>query len=36
MAEQKIFAGPRIKRIRQDQNETQTAMAAALGISHPI
>ena len=33
MAEQKIFAGPRIKRIRQDQNETQTAMAAALGIS---
>ncbi len=33
MAEQKIFAGPRIKRIRQEQNETQTAMAQALGIS---
>ncbi len=33
MAEQKIFAGPRIRRIRQDQNETQTAMAQALGIS---
>ncbi len=33
MADQKIFAGPRIKRIRQEQNETQTAMAQALGIS---
>jgi XRE family transcriptional regulator, fatty acid utilization regulator len=33
MAEQKIFAGPRIRRLRQSRNETQTAMAEALGIS---
>lgn len=33
MAEQKIFAGPRIKRIRQEHDQTQTAMAQALGIS---
>lgn len=33
MAEQKIFAGPRIRRIRKARDLTQTAMAAALGIS---
>jgi hypothetical protein len=33
VAEQKIFAGPRIRRLRQSRNETQTAMAEALGIS---
>ena len=33
MAEQKIFAGPRIRRIRTGFNLTQTAMAEALGIS---
>ncbi|WP_421853919.1 helix-turn-helix domain-containing protein [Oricola sp.] len=33
MAEQKIFAGPRVRRIRNQQGLTQTAMAAALGIS---
>jgi XRE family transcriptional regulator, fatty acid utilization regulator len=33
MAEQKIFAGPRIRRLRQERGETQTAMAEALGIS---
>lgn len=33
MAEQKIFAGPRIRRIRQAKGVTQTAMAAGLGIS---
>lgn len=33
MAEGKIFAGPRIRRIRNEQGLTQTAMAEALGIS---
>ena len=33
MAEQKIFAGPRIRRIRQGKGITQTAMAEGLGIS---
>ena len=33
MAEQKIFAGPRIRRIRNAKGLTQTAMAAGLGIS---
>ncbi len=33
MAEQKIFAGPRIRRIRTGLKLTQTAMAAELGIS---
>jgi XRE family transcriptional regulator, fatty acid utilization regulator len=33
MAEQKIFAGPRIRRIRHSMKLTQTAMAAELGIS---
>lgn len=33
MAEQKIFAGPRIRRIRNAKGLTQTAMAEALGIS---
>ncbi|HEX2017645.1 MAG TPA: short-chain fatty acyl-CoA regulator family protein [Aurantimonas sp.] len=33
MAENKIFAGPRIRRIRNGLGLTQTAMAEALGIS---
>ncbi|PZU20301.1 MAG: Cro/Cl family transcriptional regulator [Shinella sp.] len=33
MAEKKIFAGPRVKRIRASLDLTQTAMAEALGIS---
>lgn len=33
MAEQKIFSGPRIRRIRTAKGLTQTAMAAELGIS---
>jgi XRE family transcriptional regulator, fatty acid utilization regulator len=33
MAEQKIFAGPRIRRIRKTKGLTQTAMAGGLGIS---
>ncbi|MCV0395304.1 MAG: XRE family transcriptional regulator [Rhizobiaceae bacterium] len=33
MADQKIFAGPRIRRIRNAKGLTQTAMAAGLGIS---
>ena len=33
MAEQKIFAGPRIRRIRNAMGLTQTAMAEGLGIS---
>ncbi|MBN9243645.1 MAG: helix-turn-helix domain-containing protein [Mesorhizobium sp.] len=33
MAEQKIFAGPRIRRIRNTKGLTQTAMAEGLGIS---
>src|SRR5690606_20172769 len=33
MADQKIFAGPRIRRIRNARGLTQTAMAEALGIS---
>ncbi len=33
MAEQKIFAGPRIRRIRMGLGLTQTAMAEGLGIS---
>ncbi|MEL7428735.1 MAG: short-chain fatty acyl-CoA regulator family protein [Pseudomonadota bacterium] len=33
MADQKIFAGPRIRRIRSGLNLTQTAMAEQLGIS---
>ena len=33
MAEQKIFAGPRIRRVRNALGLTQTAMAQGLGIS---
>ncbi|TIL86362.1 MAG: helix-turn-helix domain-containing protein [Mesorhizobium sp.] len=33
MADQKIFAGPRIRRIRSAKGLTQTAMAEGLGIS---
>jgi XRE family transcriptional regulator, fatty acid utilization regulator len=33
MAEQKIFAGPRIRRLRMERTLTQTAMAEGLGIS---
>lgn len=33
MADQKIFAGPRIRRIRNAKGLTQTAMAEGLGIS---
>lgn len=33
MAEQKLFAGPRIRRVRNDLGLTQTAMAEGLGIS---
>jgi predicted transcriptional regulator/DNA-binding XRE family transcriptional regulator len=33
MAENKIFAGPRVRRIRNSLELTQTAMAEALGIS---
>ena len=33
MADQKIFAGPRIRRIRKERGLTQAAMAEALGIS---
>src|SRR5690554_789341 len=33
MAEQKIFAGPRIRRIRNAKGLTQTAMAEGLSIS---
>jgi predicted transcriptional regulator/DNA-binding XRE family transcriptional regulator len=33
MPEQKVFAGPRIRRIRQAKALTQTAMAEGLGIS---
>ncbi len=33
MAEQKIFAGPRLRRIRNQLELTQTAMAEELGIS---
>ncbi|KAB0571008.1 MULTISPECIES: helix-turn-helix domain-containing protein [Brucella] len=33
MSERKIFAGPRIRRIRNERGLTQTAMAEALGIS---
>ena len=33
VAEQKIFAGPRIRRIRNQKGLTQTAMAEGLGIS---
>jgi XRE family transcriptional regulator, fatty acid utilization regulator len=33
MAQQKIFAGPRIRRIRNAKGLTQTAMAEGLGIS---
>jgi len=33
MAERKIFAGPRVRRVRQGCGLTQTAMAEALGIS---
>lgn len=33
MAERKIFAGPRIRRIRNAKGLTQTAMATGLGIS---
>lgn len=33
MAERKIFAGPRIRRIRMARGLTQAAMASALGIS---
>ncbi|TIX91049.1 MAG: helix-turn-helix transcriptional regulator, partial [Mesorhizobium sp.] len=31
MADQKIFAGPRIRRIRSAKGLTQTAMAEGLG-----
>ncbi|GLQ36884.1 Cro/Cl family transcriptional regulator [Rhizobium albus] len=33
MADQKIFAGPRVRRLRNGMDMTQTAMAEALGIS---
>jgi transcriptional regulator with XRE-family HTH domain len=33
MADQKLFAGPRIRRIRNAKGLTQTAMAEGLGIS---
>ncbi len=33
MPDQKIFAGPRIRRIRKERGLTQTAMAEAVGIS---
>src|SRR5690606_4871549 len=33
MAERKIFAGPRIRRIRMARGLTQTTMASGLGIS---
>ncbi|WP_273727781.1 XRE family transcriptional regulator [Brucella gallinifaecis] len=33
MSERKIFAGPRIRRIRNERGLTQTSMADALGIS---
>ena len=33
MADQKLFAGPRIRRARQELGLTQSAMAASLGIS---
>ena len=33
MPDQKIFAGPRIRRIRKERALTQTAMAGAIGIS---
>lgn len=33
MADQKIFAGPRIRRMRMERSLTQTAMAEGLGIS---
>ncbi|MBD7989463.1 XRE family transcriptional regulator [Ochrobactrum sp. Sa2BUA5] len=33
MSERKIFAGPRIRRIRNERGLTQTSMAEALGIS---
>ncbi|MGU3398874.1 short-chain fatty acyl-CoA regulator family protein [Brucellaceae bacterium D45D] len=33
MSERKIFAGPRIRRIRNERGLTQTAMAEGLGIS---
>lgn len=33
MAERKIFAGPRVRRIRNQRGLTQTAMAEGLGIS---
>ena len=33
MADQKIFAGPRIRRLRVERSLTQTAMAEGLGIS---
>jgi XRE family transcriptional regulator, fatty acid utilization regulator len=33
VAEQKIFAGPRLRRLRQEKGLTQTAMAGSLGVS---
>ena len=33
MAEQKVFAGPRVRRLRNGLAMTQTAMAEALGRS---
>ncbi len=33
MADQKIFAGPRVRRLRMERGLTQTAMAEGLGIS---
>lgn len=33
MAERKVFAGPRIRRLRNEKGLTQTAMAEGLGIS---
>ena len=33
MAERKIFAGPKVRRLRQSLSLTQTAMAEGLGIS---
>ena len=33
LVERKLFAGPRIRRLRREQRLTQAAMAEALGIS---
>ena len=33
MADQKVFAGPRIRRLRNSMGLTQTAMAKQIGVS---